>query len=328
MQIQGLIELRCSALALQAGTSTALGMCANDVKPRSRSKAGSHAPLRRQPRLSVHRAAAARALRRGRRGGLQGGGAASALRPHACGAQGRDRQAWADAARHQHLRRQPARRFRTGRGARARARLGRRVQAGARLHRGDRRQRDPLHGRQGADRAAAGGGTDLHRQSDARRGSGQGQERHAADRADQPARPAELFSRRGSSRPPTSSPRSAGRTSRSSSISIMCRSSAATSSPASRSICRWSATCRSRRCRRAPSRTRARSIIRPSSRRSTGSAGRAGPPANTGPAAAPRTASAGVRPMASSALRNDPAPAKTKGTTTYTVYGGRARLLN
>ena len=36
--------------------------------------------------------------------------------------------------------------------------------------------------------------TDLHRQSDARRGPGQGQERHAADRADQPARPAELFS--------------------------------------------------------------------------------------------------------------------------------------
>ena len=45
-----------------------------------------HAALRRQSRLSVHRAAAARALRRGRRGGLQGGRAAVALRPRAVGA--------------------------------------------------------------------------------------------------------------------------------------------------------------------------------------------------------------------------------------------------
>ena len=35
-----------------------------------------------------------------------------------------------------------------------RARLGRRVQAGARLHGRDRRQRDPLHGRRGADRSS------------------------------------------------------------------------------------------------------------------------------------------------------------------------------
>ena len=37
-------------------------------------------------------------------------------------------------------------------------------------------------------------------------------QRHAADRADQPARPAELFPHPRSSRPPTSSPRSASRT--------------------------------------------------------------------------------------------------------------------
>ena len=51
---------------------------------------------------------------------------------------------------------------------------------------GDRRQRDPLHGRHGAAGAAAGGGADLHRQSVARGRPGQGQERHLADRADQP----------------------------------------------------------------------------------------------------------------------------------------------
>ena len=50
----------------------------------------------------------------------------------------------------------------------------RRVQAGARLHGGDRRQRDPLHGRHGAAGAAAGGGDDLHRQSHARRRPGGG----------------------------------------------------------------------------------------------------------------------------------------------------------
>ena len=50
----------------------------------------------------------------------------------------------------------------------------------------------------------------------------------------------------------------ARRTSASSSISIMCRSSAAISSGGSRRICRSSATCRWRRCPRATSRTRAR----------------------------------------------------------------------
>ena len=199
---------------------------------------GPHAAFRRQPRLSVHRAAAARAFRRGRRGRLQGGGASGALRPRASRAQSRDRQAWSDAAWHQHLRRRPSRRFRIGCGAGARARLGRRVQAGARIHRGDRRQCDPLHGRHGADGAAAGGGEDLHRESVARCGPGQGQERHAADRADQHRATGRIIFSRGSSRPPTSSPRSASPTSKSSSISIMCRSSAAISSPVSRSICR------------------------------------------------------------------------------------------
>ena len=52
-------------------------------------------------------------------------------------------------------------------------------QAGARLHGGDRRQRDPLHGRQRAAGAAAGGGAGLHRQSDARRRSGEREGRHA-----------------------------------------------------------------------------------------------------------------------------------------------------
>ena len=153
--------------------------------------------------------------------------------------QGRDRQAWADAARHQHLRRRPSRRCRAcGAVPGPRARLGRRVQAGARLHRGDRRQRDPLHGRHGAAGAAAGGRADLHRQSVARRRPGRGQERHAADRADQSRATGRTIFSPASSRPPTSSPRSASPTSRSSSISIMCRSSAAISSPASRSTCR------------------------------------------------------------------------------------------
>ena len=103
-----------------------------------------------------------------------------------------------------------ARRFRAGRGAGPRARLGRRVQAGARLHGGDRRQRDPLHGRRRAARAAAGGGADLHRQSDAR--GRPGEARRASRCLIEPinhARPAELFSQPRSSRPPTSSPRSA-----------------------------------------------------------------------------------------------------------------------
>ena len=42
-----------------------------------------HAALRRQPRLPVHRTASARTLWRGRGGGLQGGGTPGALRPHA-----------------------------------------------------------------------------------------------------------------------------------------------------------------------------------------------------------------------------------------------------
>ena len=86
--------------------------------------------------------------------------------------------------------------------------------------------------------AAAGGGADLHRQSDARRRSGAGQERHAADRADQPARPAELFSH----------PRRAGRrhhrqgrqAQRENPVRFLSCADrrAAISSPASRSTCR------------------------------------------------------------------------------------------
>ena len=64
----------------------------------------------------------------------------------------------------------------------------------ARLHHRDRRQRDPLSGRQGRARAAPGGRARIHRQSQARRRSRRGEEHHAADRADQSARPAELFS--------------------------------------------------------------------------------------------------------------------------------------
>ena len=157
-EIQWLIRLRCSEDLADAHIDRAFGSALMKHENLIQTKIGPHAAFRRQPRLSVHRAAAARAFRRGRRGGLQGGGAAGALRPHAGRAQGRDRQAWTDAAWHQHLRRRPARRFRIGRGAGARARLGRRVQAGARIHGGDRRQRDPLHGRHGADGAAAGGG--------------------------------------------------------------------------------------------------------------------------------------------------------------------------
>ena len=55
-------------------------------------------------------------------------------------------------------------RFRPRRRAGPRARLGGGVQAGARLHGRDRRQRDPLHDRQGAAGAAARGGEDLRRQ--------------------------------------------------------------------------------------------------------------------------------------------------------------------
>ena len=69
---------------------------------------GHHAALCRQSRLPVHRAAADRALRRGRGGRLQGGRAAGRPTITPRGAEGRNRQARPDAAWHQHLRRRPA----------------------------------------------------------------------------------------------------------------------------------------------------------------------------------------------------------------------------
>ncbi len=66
--------------------------------------------------------------------------------------------------------------------------------------------------------------------------------------------------------------KAASRISACSSISTMCRSSAAICCTGWRSTCRWSAICNARRCRPATSRTRARSITRRCSRRWTGSA--------------------------------------------------------
>ena len=93
-----------------------------------------------------------------------------------------------------------------------------------------------------------------------RRRSRRRKEHHAADRADQRPRPAELFSQ------PRRACRRRHRQGRQaehpacSSISIMCRSSAAIWCTGWKSTCRSSAICNAPRCPRATSRTRARSI--------------------------------------------------------------------
>ena len=170
-------------------------------------------------------------------------------------------RAWPDAARRQHAARSG---IRPCRAARPRARFRGGVHARARLCGRHRRHARsiawpawcrPSSGRRrrrvfiaNLSRAAAAGGQGEH---------------HALDRADQSARPAGLFSQ----------PRRACRRSRRQDRRAECAHPvrflscadrpAAICSSASRNICRWSATCRSPRCRRATSPTRARSIIPP-----------------------------------------------------------------
>ena len=132
------------------------------------------------------------------------------------------------------------------------------VPQGARLCGGDRRAADPRAGGQAPTGAAAGRRDGLRAQSHAGRRPGGGEEHHAADRADQCARPAGLLPQPGRARRRHHRQGGAAATSASSSISIMCRSSAAISRAGSRRISRSSAMCRWARCPRATSRTRAR----------------------------------------------------------------------
>ena len=95
---------------------------------------------------------------------------------------------------HQHAARRARGRVRACCGAEPRERLAGPVCARPRVRERDRRQRNSLSCRKGRARAAARCRSRIHRQSCTRGRPCGSQEHHIADRADQRARPAELFS--------------------------------------------------------------------------------------------------------------------------------------
>ena len=186
----------------------------------------------RQSRLSVHRPSAAAAHRRG--GGVPASRRSRLQFPYdvpAARVQARDRAQQAHGARHQHAAGRARGRVRPWRRAGPREGLGG-VCSRARSTTSPRSAARAIHCLAGkvAARAAPGGRDGLRRQSEARRRSGRREEHHAADRADQSARPAELFSQSRRARRRHHRQGRQRRTSACSSISITCRSSAAISS--------------------------------------------------------------------------------------------------